>query len=354
MKILHFTHRFWPAKGGIEDVVENLCAELYKKGIQSDVLTINLVDGQKLKKHEKKGKINITRLDFFDLKYYKITTFPVELIKKYDIIHLHSLGFFSDLILATKPFHKKKIIISTHGGIFHTKNINKIKQTYFHSIEKTLFKNADKIIAVSKADKKLFKQIAPEKKIILIENGFTAPEPKGKKKKNTFLVVGRLSKNKNIGRLFEVFAGIKSKYFMYIAGKDFDNLLNLLEDKARNLGIEKKIRFLGEITDKELRKLYSKSEYYISASKYEGFGITAIEAMHYGCVTILNRIPTFKEFASNGRGNIVDFEKKDAASKIEKIIQKNHFTQRKKAKAYSKKFLWKYKVKDFIKIYEGL
>ena len=141
MKILHFSNRYWPAIGGVESVIANLCSELEKKKIQSDVLTLNRADGKKLKIKEKKGKTNIFRIPFFDLKYYKLSTIPFSLIKNYDIIHIHSIGFFSDVVLLTKFFHKKKIIISTNGGIFHTQNIAGIKKLYFYIIERLLLKN---------------------------------------------------------------------------------------------------------------------------------------------------------------------------------------------------------------------
>jgi len=347
MKILHFSNRYWPAIGGVESVIANLCSELEKKKIQSDVLTLNRADGKKLKIKEKKGKTNIFRIPFFDLKYYKLSTIPFSLIKNYDIIHIHSIGFFSDVVLLTKFFHKKKIIISTNGGIFHTQNIAGIKKLYFYIIERLLLKNANKIIAISENDKKLFEKIA--KNVVLIEPGFSAPKITGKKEKNSFLTVGRLSKNKNIDGLINAFAKLKCKYKLMVVGSDFDGLLPELKNKIKYLNLENDIYLQGAVTEKELYKLYSKSEYFISASRYEGFGISAIEAMHFNCKCILNSIPTYKEFVDGGRGKLVHFDKKNISIEIENAIKDKY--DLKKSMEYANNFLWHNKIKEFISTY---
>jgi alpha-1,3-mannosyltransferase len=349
MKILHFTNRYWPALGGIENVVDNLCKELQKKGIKSDVLTLNKVDGKKLKRYDTKGKTKIFRIQHLDLKYYKVSTIPFSLFRNYDIIHLHSLNFLSDIVLLTKFLHKKKIIVSTHGGIFHTNKIPGLKRIYFYIIEKQLLKNADKIVAISKQDKKKFEEISNN--VMLIENGFNAPEPRGKKEKNLFLTVGRISRNKNLEKLIEVFGELDKKYKLKIVGRDFDNLIPKLKKQIKEKNLNERIELIPGATDTELVKFYSKAEYFVSASKYEGFGITAIEAMHYNCKTILNAIPTYKDFAKNGNGSIVDFSKTNTTNKLEKAIKKK--VDLKKAKKHADSFLWKKKIDEFVELYRS-
>jgi len=357
-KILHYTNSYFPFHGGIELVIENISKELNKKGFQNDILTLNSVYGEKLPKKGKHNNSNIYRIPFIDFKYYKFSKIPFDLIKKYDIIHLHSLGFLSDFLLATKPIHKKKIVLSTHGGIFHTKNVQTLKKIYFFGLQKQLLKNADKIIAVSQQDEELFKQILPKEKVVLIENGFSAPEPKGKKEMNSFLFVGRLSKNKGLFDLIDTFSKVEEEFILRIVGKDFDKILPELKAKVKQLGLENKVFFIGEASVEKLNKPYSKSEYFVSASKYEGFGITAIEAMHYKCICILNSIPTFTQFCSKGRGVIVNYkEHKETAEKIEELLGKNTKEKEKfikNAKAYSKQFLWKQKIKEYEKFYKSI
>jgi alpha-1,3-mannosyltransferase len=127
-----------------------------------------------------------------------------------------------------------------------------------------------------------------------------------------------------------------------------------LTKKVSKLGLSDRIKIIGEVSEEELHKIYSKAEYFVSASKYEGFGITAIEAMHYNCVTILNDIPTFRDFASHKRGYIIDFESEKATNQIEEIKKKNNTEVINKAKKYSTEFLWKNKISEFIALYKKI
>jgi glycosyltransferase involved in cell wall biosynthesis len=45
-------------------------------------------------------------------------------------------------------------------------------------------------------------------------------------------------------------------------------------------------RFLGPLADDELRALYAASAIAMSASEYEGFGLTVLEAMASGCAVV--------------------------------------------------------------------
>jgi alpha-1,3-mannosyltransferase len=348
MKVLLFTNSYYPILGGIENVVENLSNQIKKSKIETEILTLNNVRGKKLSPVGKHNEIKITRLPFLDLKYYKISTIPWKIIKNYDLIHIHTLGFFCDFLLLTKPLHRKKIVISTHGGFFHTNSVPLLKKIYFNIFEKLLFKNADAVIADSKNDFNIFKKIYPN--IKLIENGISLPNPHGKKEKNRFLTVGRFSKNKRIDLLLDAFAPLKNSKLV-IVGNDFDNLYYGLKEKVRRLNIEKRVEFKINASENQLYSEYNKAEYLISASEYEGFGITVIEAMHFGCATILNNIPTFKEFAGNGRGNIVDFKKSNITKQITQVMKKNKSTQIESAKNYAKTFNWKNKAKEFIEVY---
>lgn len=352
MKVLHFTNSYYPIIGGIESVVENLSVQLQKKKIKSDVLTLNKVQGLKFSKTESHNGSKIFRIPFLDLKYYKISSIPFSLIKKYDIVHIHSLGFFSDVLLLTKFIHKKKIVVSTHGGIFHTKSIAGLKSFYFYTFQKLLLKNADAVIAVSKEDLRLFKKIYP--KTILIENGITLPKAKGKKQSNSFLFVGRFSKNKRIDLLLETFAKL-NKGKLVIAGNDFDNLLPKLKKKAKELLIQDNVEFKTSLTSKNMYKEYERAEYFVSAAEYEGFGITAIEAMHFGCIPILNNIPTFKDFCSQGRGYLVNYTNtKNTSQKIKNMIRKNNTKMSKKGIIFAKSFSWNTKINDFVNTYKSL
>jgi len=52
---------------------------------------------------------------------------------------------------------------------------------------------------------------------------------------------------------------------------------------ARAAGVEKRVVFLGRLTDEDLAAAYRAADVFVSASTYEGFGLPALEAMACGC-----------------------------------------------------------------------
>jgi len=143
-----------------------------------------------------------------------------------------------------------------------------------------------------------------------------------------------------------------------VAGQDFENLQENLVERAKELGIENRVSFRGEVSDEELLRLYSESEFFASASSYEGFGITAIEAMAAGLVPILNRIPTFERFAGEGRGIPTDFSdaKEGAKAMIAalEMPERKKDAMRKKNLDFCRAFSWEKKGKELRNVYSRI
>ena len=147
-----------------------------------------------------------------------------------------------------------------------------------------------------------------------------------KKKENNFLFVGRISKNKRIDNLIRTFYFLK-KYEqnikLYIVGGDWEGIKKELENLVYKFKLEKNVFLVGEKRGKELLKYYKEAKFFVSASEYEGFGISVIESMAAGCIPIVNNIEAFKHFIKNGEnGFILNFsDYKQAAKKIYEIIK---------------------------------
>lgn len=364
MKILHLTNHFFPCIGGIERVVFDFCSALTKKGHECRVVCYNKCanSNKELAPSQEINGIKVIRLPFLDLKYYKITKPFLKLLRGADIVHVHGLGFFSDFVLLTKFIHRKPIVVSSHGAIFHTGS-NFLKNLYFYFWNRLLLRNADKIIAVSEADKEIFSRIVLREKIELIENPLDFKKFRGKKKeKNSFLFVGRLSKNKRIDLLIESFALVakkKKNFTLSIVGNDFDGIESALKKRAKEKGVSEKIEFLGPLVEKELLELYAKSDFFVSASEYEGFGISAIEAMASGCIPLLNGIDSFKKFIDEGKnGFLVDYSSPVHAS--EKILKAMELDPQKKESIRSmaiesvKRFSLENQAKKLLRVYERI
>ena len=360
MKILHVYNHFYPCVGGVERYIEDLCVHLLKLGHISDVCCLNTCADSKetLKPLETYKGIRIYRIPYTDLKYYKIAPKVLKIAKKYDIIHVHGLGFFLDFLTSTKRFHKKPIILSTHGGIFHTKKLLFFKRIYFTLWSKRKLKKVDRIIAVSRNDEDLFSQIS--KNVVLIPDGIEYEKYSTVKRKPeewTFLFVGRLSPNKRVDRLIKLVEILKSEIpevKLYVAGKDWKGERKKLEELVRRRGVTNNVIFTGEISESEKLRLFSKAEFFLSASEYEGFGISVIEAMSAGVPVILNDIDAFRNLVKPFKnGFIINFSKpEDVKNLILEIKNKNHIPKiSANARKEAKKYDWSSIIKEIENVY---
>ncbi len=356
MRILNICNHFYPNIGGVEKYVYDLCRNLNARGIDADVLCFDTsFKGKPLSRHQVVGGIDVFRETSLNLKLYNIAPSIWKYIKDYDIIHIHGLGFYFDFLAATKSVHRKPIVLSTHGGIFHTKRMLLLKKLYFNHWAKKKMKAIDAVFAHSLNDKKLFSRITGRKKLFLVPYSIYYNDFQIQRRpvRNSMLFVGRVDKNKRVDNLFKVVARVKEEIpdvKLVIVGARLEGGLKRM---ARDLGITKNVRFEGEKFGKALIKYYSRAALFVSASEYEGFGISVLEAMASGCPVVVNNIEAFRNFVSNGKnGFITDFNDTGKASKaIIAAFDSNLENVRRNAKNYAKKYDWGNTVRKTVKIY---
>jgi alpha-1,3-mannosyltransferase len=360
MKIVHVTPGFYPTMGGIQKYVEDLCFNLIRLGHQSDVITYerHTITGKKLKKHENYNGINIFRIPSFGPRIYPMAPGVLKIIKDYDIVHIHGIGFFCDILSLTKAFHGKRLIISTHGGIFHTNRFSLAKKLYFSVWCRLMMKNFDGIIAVSMNDEKLFNRIS--KNVVFIPNGVemgTYSKIRRKPEKNMLLFIGRLSPNKRIDLLVELVYLLKKEMpdvKLVVAGSEWRNEKNKLDALVAEKKLGNNVIFTGEISESEKLILLSKAEFFVSASEYEGFGISVIEAMAAGLPVVANDIESFRNVIRNGEnGYLADFSNLEMIKNLIMKIKDSDLPQiSKNARQEAGKYDWKKISEKVDEVYE--
>ena len=361
MRVLQVYHHFRPCTGGIERHIEDLCINLINKGHKSDVVCLDYCHDkkEKLPHYEEYKNIEINRLPFVDLKIYNIAPGVLKIIKHYDLIHVHGIGFFSDFLALTSFIHRIPLILTTHGGIFHTKNHYFLKKIYFNLWCKFIFKRFKRIIAVSKNDEKSFSKVSS--RVTFIPNGIELKDFSNISKseeKNSFIFVGRLSKNKRVDNLIRMIFFLKKKVKnvkLYVIGEDWEETLKDLKKLTEDLELKENVIFLGKVRDRiKLINYYSRAQFFLSASQYEGFGITVLEAMASGKIVAVNDISPFKEFVKNNEnGFIVDYSRpKVAANKIFSLLNKDLSNVKKRASATVEDYSWGKIIKKIESIYE--
>jgi glycosyltransferase involved in cell wall biosynthesis len=202
----------------------------------------------------------------------------------------------------------------------------------FLKLEKENFNKINKFIVTSKNTKSLLIEKFKIKnyKIFVVEPGIERLKKYNFKKNNKihFLTCGSIINRKNYLFLLKVLKNFDNIILDIVGDTTRDvSYFNNLKNFVINNSMEKKIIFHGLVSEKKLAKLYSKSDCYISVSKYEGFGMSLANALiikkpivTYFTKTILNTL---------GKKGVVYFQKFDVIELRNiirsKILNKNNF-----------------------------
>jgi len=169
------------------------------------------------------------------------------------------------------------------------------------------------------------------------------------------LFVGTLQPRKNIVRLIEAFSKLKTDLELVIVGKkgwQYEEILNAPE----KFGVSEKVKFLENVTDKELPSLYKNALLFILPSLYEGFGLPVLEAMQFGCPVITSNISSLPEAAGEAALYVNPESVEDIAEKLEKLINEPKLREELVKKGYEqvKKFSWEKTAKETLKVLEEI
>ena len=232
-------------------------------------------------------------------------------------IHLHLPDPISILIVIA--FTKKRKIIATYHADLVNKGI--FSFIYKFLINLLIFKKCLFVFPTSKhlsstflAKKKIQSQVLP---FIFSKVNFSSLENKYINEKlvneeTKLLFVGRHVTYKGIETLLKAFKTIKNEFKVSLTIVGKGPLTSSLKKMANN---DCRIKFVGEISDKELSLLYCESHIFLlpSINRAEAFGIVQVEAMMRYCMCISSFLDNGvnvvnKEFISGRNFNPYDYE----------------------------------------------
>lgn len=166
---------------------------------------------------------------------------------------------------------------------------------------------AEKVVCVSRATQmSAMKHFGiPEEKCAVVPIAampLAPPEPLPDLPRRFFLFAGVLKDRKNIAtliRAFALFCKDDTEHRFLIAGKTGGAYYESLVALVQRLGIERRVHFLGYVSDGQLAYLYSKATALIFASLAEGFGMPVLEAFMAGCPVITSNEGALAEVAGD-------------------------------------------------------
>lgn len=110
------------------------------------------------------------------------------------------------------------------------------------------------------------------------------------------LSLGRIARNKGYDLLIRAFAEVvarepDTRLVLAIGGERLEpaeeQILGACRALASELGVSERVSFTGFVPDENLAELYRAADVFVLSSRYEPFGMTAVEAMACGTPTVV-------------------------------------------------------------------
>lgn len=325
----------------IQNLMRNDCYQI-ALGNKEDISEINKIDED-----------NIIE---FESKIYGIKEqlkFPYKQLRemKPDILHVPHYNI--------PIFYRGKMVVTVHDltHLIHKEFLpNKLAYYYAKFMIWLAIKKAKTVFTVSENTKKdilkYFKvhpdkiKVAPlavgeefiKKNIKDIEylyEKFNIP-----RNKKILMYVGNLKPHKNLEKLIEAFSLIENKedYRLLLVGKAFKSY-NVLEDREKELKIDKYVINTGIVTQEELVDLYNLVDLFIFPSLYEGFGLPVLEALACGTKVICSNTSSIPEVGGEVVEYFDPYNVEEIKQKIDVALNKEFDSE--KVNSWLENFSWK-------------
>lgn len=243
-------------------------------GIFTEELKKNNVSFSSLKYLKREIALTHDVLGFWEIKKYLKQLKP-------DIVHCHSSKAGLLGRLAAKSLGLP-VVFTAHGWSF-TEGISSRKQKIYAKIEKFLINFSDHIITVSEFDRIYgfnFGVGSPDK-VTTVHNGIPIQDSQTKETKVVrqpckVIMVARFDDQKDQMTLIQALGLLKNEtWFMEFIGSG--PTLERCKQEANKLGLENKIKFLGQ--QRNIKDFLNNSDIFVLSTNYEGFPLTILEAM---------------------------------------------------------------------------
>ncbi len=319
MKIVHVVRQYYPFVGGLEFVVHDLARAQVAAGDDVSVVTLRRRLGdsrESLPEHEVIDGVEVTRIGHVGSRRYPIAPAVIRHLGQADIVHVHAIDFFFDFLSLSNYFLRKTLVVSTHGGFFHTQKFAGLKSVWFSTLTRLNLRGYSAVICISEQDSKTFQRLR-RNGIRTIVNGVntekygracdTAAE---RAAGPTLVTIGRFAPNKQYDRLLDLLAELRrtAPWQLNIVGAPDQISVDQMRAMIEARGLSDAVRLYVSADTRQVRNVLGQSDLFVSASSYEGFGVAAVEALSAGLDVALNDIKPYRDLVGGLRqGLILDF-----------------------------------------------
>ena len=235
-----------------------------------------------------------------------------------DVVHMHSTyaGFVLRPLLALALGSRRpRIVYCAHGWAFDRSGPAWLNRT-LAAIERVWARWSDAVICISRHDLVSAQRAGIDPgRLLVVLNGIgdvpaAAPKASALERWPTdalrILFVGRLDRQKGVDILYEALRQLGDRAAAVIVGAA------VVADE-RSASPPPNVHITGWLTRDRIVELYQAAQVLVLPSRWEGFGLVALEAMRSGCAVLASRVGGLPEVVDEGvTGVLFDAEDADA------------------------------------------
>lgn len=309
--------------GGAEKLIVETVPLMRKNGIKVDVLLLCDTGGSL------KEKLLANNLTVFSLNsgkknlYNPLLVFNIiPFLKRYDLVHVHLFPSQYWVSIARMLSLKKTLLVTTE----HNTSNRRREHFFLKYVDKLIYRQYSKIIAISEATKKsLFQHLGNIRPIQVICNGININEYSNVNaferanlnlSKDDFLLimVGAFRKQKDQDSIIRSLLLLPSNVKLLLVGDG--ERKSVCKQLVTRLKLSHRVLFLGLRSD--VSQLFKMSDVSIVSSHWEGFGLVAVEGMAVGKPVIASDVDGLNDIVY-GAGLLFD---KGNDSQLAELINK--------------------------------
>jgi poly(glycerol-phosphate) alpha-glucosyltransferase len=311
IKVLHLLNHVSRKTGGLYTSVQSLSKALHVEGVGVSVL--GLEDELAAEDIPKWQPVPANAMKIIGPRrfYYSPQLLPAIIQSAPDILHSHGIWHYPSLAV-NRVFKRKRTpyLVTTHGmldpwALGHSRWKKQIAGWLF---ENAHLRNAVCLSALCESEAQSIRAYGVKNPICVIPNGTDLPEIGNRKSgignppwagviepgRNILLYLGRLDPKKNLPNLVRAWAAAVSKsaarardWALVIAGTDRLDHTTELKALTCELGLEKKIYFIGPQYDEAKIAALHAASAFVLPSLSEGLPMSVLEAWSYGLPVVM-------------------------------------------------------------------
>ncbi len=321
MQVLMANHRYFPAPGGTERGVQVLAENLVGRGHHVTVLTQQELE---VPDEEWIHGVRVVRIPIRRVAGVRVPSAYLRRLRSMDADLFHLNGnriWCADFYFPVASIFGWPQVLTGHGFYQYAVHPRAWDRWYFERYFPRVVRAFDAYACRTEYERdQLVRWGVPLPRLEVIPDGValeefaSSPLPPSEVRARWALSTPRIAvyaggffENKRVDRLVEAFAPVRDRWGLVLLGRDVPTSpysAAYCAAQAQRYGVS--VRILGAVARPEVIASFLAADAIVSASEYEGFGLTILEALAAGRPFVAWRTGAIPELAATGGGVVVD------------------------------------------------